>query len=196
MSAQLPCPSPLAGARNTGRGAIRGKLALAHQRQTQRARLLAGVDASRAPSVPSHVHHGSAPSTPSSVDRVNRANQRSAEKLLLQAVVTAAEKTLSPIKELESPPALPPFVQRVVGGDNVTGGGEVNQTTVVCPSSMFDPEVQGKIDDPFFVVRPIACVDLSVIKLLKCLLASIATFQLTFFALSIFSFRTQLKSSM
>ena len=154
------------------------------------------MDASRAPSVPSRVHHGSAPSTPSSVDRANRANQRSAEKLLLLAVVTAAKKTLSPISKLKSPTALPPFVERVVGGDNVTGGGEVNQTMVIHKSLMFDPEVQGKIDDPFFIARPIACVDLSVIKLLKCLFALIATFPLTCFALSIFSFRIQLKSSM
>ena len=116
MSAQLPRP---------------GKLALASQWQHQRARLLVDVDASRAPIVPSCVHHGSALSTPSSVDCANRANQRSAEKLLLQAVATAAEKTLSPINEIESPPALPPFVERVVGGDNVSGIGEVIQTTVV-----------------------------------------------------------------
>ena len=126
-----------------------GKLALAHQRQHQWARLLAGVDASRAPIVPSRVHHGSAPLTPSSVDRTNRANQRSAEKLLLQSVATAAEKTLSPINKIESPPALPPFVQRVFGGDNVQVGGEVIQTTVCRPSSMFDPE-QDKLPDPFF----------------------------------------------
>ncbi len=100
-----------------------GKLALAHQWQHQWARLLAGVDASRAPIVPSRVHHGLAPLTPLSVDRANRANQLSAEKLLLQAVATTAEKTLSPIDKIESPPALPPFIEHVVGGDNFTGGG-------------------------------------------------------------------------
>ena len=126
-----------------------GKLALASQRQHQQARLLAGVDASRAPIVPSGVSHGLAPSTPSSVDRANRANQRSAEKLLLQVMTTAAEKTLSPINEIESPPALPPFDQRVFGGDNVQVGGEVIQTTVCRPSSMFDTE-QDKLPDPFF----------------------------------------------
>ncbi len=102
MSAQLPRP---------------GKL------EHQCARFVAGVDALRAPIVPSHVHHGAAPLTPSSINRVNPANQRSAEKLLLQSVATAAEKTLSPINEIESPPALPPFVQRVFGGDNVQVGG-------------------------------------------------------------------------
>ena len=152
MSAQLPRP---------------GKLALAHQRQHQRARLLAGVDASRAPIVPSRVHHGLAPLTPSSVDRANRANQRSAEKLLLQAVATAAEKTLSPINVIESSPALPPVVEHVVGGDNVTGVGEVIQTMVVRPSLMFDTKLD-KIPDPFFVARPIACVDQSTMKLCKC----------------------------
>ena len=152
MSAQLPRP---------------GKLALAHQQQHQRARLLAGVDALRAPIVPSRVHHGLAPLTPSFVDCANRANQRSAEKLLLQAVATAAEKTLSPINEIESPPALPPFVERVVGGDNVTGVGEVIQTTVVRQSSMFDTELD-KIPDPFFVAQPIACVAQSAMKLCKC----------------------------
>ncbi len=101
-----------------------GKLALAHQRQHQRARLLAGVDALRASTVPSRVHHGLAPSTPLSVDCTNRANQCSAKKLLLQAAVNAAKRTLSPINKLKSPPMLPPFVERVVGGDNVTGGGE------------------------------------------------------------------------
>ena len=108
MSAQLPRP---------------GKLALARQRQHQRARLLAGVDALRAPILPSRVHHGSAPLTPLSVDRANRANQPSAKKLLLQAVSTAPDKPLSPINKLESPPVLPLFVEHVAGGDNVTGGG-------------------------------------------------------------------------
>ena len=145
MSAQLPRP---------------GKLALASQRQHQRARLLAGVDASRAPIVPSCVHHGLAPSTPSSVDRASRANQRSAEKLLLQAVATAAEKTLSPINEIESPPALPPFAEHVVGGDNVMGVGEVIQTMVVRQSSMFDTELD-KIPDPFFSLRGQSPVSLS-----------------------------------
>ena len=153
MSAQLPCP---------------GKLALAPQRQHQRARLLAGVDASRAPIVPSCVHHGSAPSTPLSVDCANRANQRSAEKLLLQAVATAAKKTLSPIKEIESPPpALPPFVERLARGDNITGGGEVIQTTVVRPSLMLDIELD-KTDDSFFIARLIACVAQLAMKLRKC----------------------------
>ncbi len=54
-------------------------------------------------------------------------------------MATAAEKTLSPINEIESPPALPPFIERVFGGDNaerlfggdnVQVGGEVIQTTV------------------------------------------------------------------
>jgi hypothetical protein len=115
MSAQLPRP---------------GKLALASQRQHQWARLLAGVDTLRAPIVPSRVHHGSAPSMPLSVDRANPAHQHSAEKLLLQSVTTAAEKTLSPINKNESPPALPPFVKRVFEGDNVQVGGEVIQATV------------------------------------------------------------------
>ncbi len=107
MSAQLPRPS---------------KLALAHQRQHQRARLLASVDASHAPIVPSRIHHGLGLLTPLSVDRANRANQRSAEKLLLQAMATAAKKILCPINEIESPPALPPFVEHVARVDNVTGG--------------------------------------------------------------------------
>ncbi len=64
-------------------------------------------------------------------------------------MATAAEKILSPINKIESPPALPPFVEHVVGGDNVTGGGEVIQTTVVRPSSMFDTKLD-KIPDPFF----------------------------------------------
>ena len=145
MSAQLPRP---------------GKLALASQRQHQRARLLAGVDASRAPIVPSRVHHGSAPSTPSSADRANRAYQRSAKKLLLQSVATAAEKTLSPINEIILRPALPPFDQRVFGGDNVQVGGEVIQTTVCRPSLMFDPE-QDKLPDPFFSLRGQSPVSLS-----------------------------------
>jgi hypothetical protein len=76
-----------------------------------------------APHVPSCVQHDSAPLTPSSVDRANRINQRSAKKLLLQAMATVAEKTLLVINKLESLPALPPYVERVVGGDNVTGGG-------------------------------------------------------------------------
>jgi hypothetical protein len=117
--------------------------------------------------VPSHVHHGSAPSTPLSVICANRANQRSAKKLLLQAVAAAAEKTLSSINKIESPPTLPPFVEHVVGGDNVTGVGEVIQTMVVRPSLMFDTKLD-KIPDPFFVARPIACVDQSTMKLCKC----------------------------
>ncbi len=37
-------------------------------------------------------------------------------------MAAAAKKTLSPINKIESPPVLPPFVERVVGGDNVMGG--------------------------------------------------------------------------
>jgi hypothetical protein len=42
--------------------------------------------------------------------------------VLLQAVATAAKKTLSSINKFETPPALPPFVEHVVKGDNVMGG--------------------------------------------------------------------------
>ncbi len=56
---------------------------------------------------------------------------------------------MSPINEIELPPVLPPFVERVFGGDNVQGGGEVIQTTVVRPSSMFDTKLDN-IPDPFF----------------------------------------------
>ena len=151
MSAQLPLPSSSAGAGTSDRAASRGKLSSAQ---------LDVVDKSCAPNIPSRVQHGSAPLTPSSVNRVNSVNQRSTEKLHLQAMATVAEKTLSPINGLNLLPALPPFVERVVGGDNVTGGegedkgSEVsvneNQTTVVRPASMFNTDVQGNTDDPFF----------------------------------------------
>ena len=75
-------------------------------------------------------------------------------------MATAAEKTLSPINEIESPPALPPFAEHVVGGDNVTGVGEVIQTMVVWQSSMFDTELD-KIPDPFFSLRGQSPVSLS-----------------------------------
>ena len=69
-------------------------------------------------------------------------------------MATAAEKTLSPINKIELPPALPPFVERVFGGDNVQVGGEVIQTTVGRPSSMFDTE-QDKLPDPFCLCRSV-----------------------------------------
>jgi hypothetical protein len=102
MSGQLPCPSSLAGAGTSGRAASRGKLSLANQRQTQQARLLADMDKLRVPNIPSRIQHGLAPWTPSSINCTNRVNQRSAKKLLLQAIAIVTEKTVSPINKLGS----------------------------------------------------------------------------------------------
>ncbi len=85
--------------------------------------MLAVVDKSRAPINKSHVQHPTAPETPFSIDCANRYNQRSAKKLLNQAVVTIAAITMSPITKLPLIPELPPVVERVLGGEHVTSGG-------------------------------------------------------------------------
>ena len=85
--------------------------------------MLTVVDQSRAPNDQSRVQHARDPATPSSVDYSNRYNQRSAEKLQLQAVVTITEITVSPINKLPLLPKLSPFVEQVFGGENIMWGG-------------------------------------------------------------------------
>ena len=80
MSAQLHRPSPAGG-----RTASHGKLALAAQRQGERAILLSDLDKLHQPVADrTRAPSGTAPATPSSVNCAKRLRQRSAEKPLRQ----------------------------------------------------------------------------------------------------------------
>ena len=171
MLAQPHRDSTFAGDGTSGCTARCGKLSRSHQRQLQRARLLAVIGQSRAHNDQSCVQHATAPATPSSVDWANRYNQRSAKKLQLKAVATVAEMTLSPINKLSQLPKLPSFVEQVLGGEHIPGGlrtkvvrfqspktmatntpfkDSAESMMVVCPSSMFDVNDQGGLDDLYF----------------------------------------------
>ena len=106
MSAQLPHPSASPGAA-PGRTVIRGKIAMATQRQRERAFLLANVDKSREPVIDKSrdMISRAAPATPSSVERANRQLHRSQMR---QVNIPLHASTLSPILDLpESTTALP-----------------------------------------------------------------------------------------
>ena len=110
MSAQLPRPSASPGAA-PGRTVIRGKIAMATQRQRERAFLLANVDKSRGETVcdkSRDMISRAAPATPSSVERANRQLHRSQMR---QVNIPLQASTLSPILDLpESIAELPPTV--------------------------------------------------------------------------------------
>ena len=109
MSAQLPRPSASPGAA-PGRTVIRGKIAMATQRQRERAFLLANVDKSREPVIDKSrdMISRAAPATPSSVERANRQLHRSQMR---QVNIPLQASTLSPILDLpESIAELPPTV--------------------------------------------------------------------------------------
>ena len=110
MSAQLPRPSASPGAA-PGRTVIRGKIAMATQRQRERAFLLANVDKSRGETVcdkSRDMISRAAPATPSSVERANRQLHRSQMR---QVNIPLHASTLSPILDLpESITELPPTV--------------------------------------------------------------------------------------
>jgi hypothetical protein len=124
MSTLFPYPSTPAGSGRSRGAASHGKLSASHQRQVQQARLLAVVDQSHAPISKSSNLDPTALATPSSVDCVSRCNHRSAEKLLNQAKVTVAARTMSLITELSMILGLLQLVERVLGRAHVPGGGE------------------------------------------------------------------------
>jgi hypothetical protein len=97
MSTPLPRPSASAGSGESF-VASRGKLSASHQRQVQRARLLAVVDQSRAPINKASDYDPTAPETPS-------------------------VRTMFSLTELSMIPKFPPIVEQVLGGANVPGGG-------------------------------------------------------------------------
>ena len=141
MSAQLPRRStPPGSAAAPGHSVFRSKIAIATQRQHDRACLLAQVDKSRESSIDkSRDISRAAPTTPSSIERVHRLLQRSVMK---KVNVPIRASTLSPILDLlefitKLPPtvvalpptdkdvALPPTVEQVSRGElhEVGGGG-------------------------------------------------------------------------
>ena len=111
MSGQLPRPSASPGAA-PGRTVIRGKIAMATQRQRERAFLLANVDKSREPVIDKSrdMISRAAPATPSSVERANRQLHRSQMKQLNSPLHAS---TLSPILDL--PESTTPLPIAVVG---------------------------------------------------------------------------------
>jgi hypothetical protein len=139
MSAQLPRPSAPPGAA-PGRSVFCSKIAIATQRQHERAFLLAQVDKSREPSIDkSRDISRAAPATPSFVECAHRLLQRS---LMKQVDIPPCASTLSPILDLPEPitklppavvalpptdkvVALPPTVERLSRGEQhkVGGGG-------------------------------------------------------------------------
>ena len=108
MSAQLPHPSAPPGAA-PGRSVFHSKIAIATQRQHERAFLLAQVDKSHEPAIDkSRAISHAAPATPSSVERAHCLLQHS---LMKQVNVPLRASTLSPILDLpESITKLPPTV--------------------------------------------------------------------------------------
>jgi hypothetical protein len=95
----------------SGCAASHSKLLASHQHQIQQAKLLAVVDKSHAPIDKSHIQYPMAPAMLSSIDCTNHYNQRSAKKLLKQAIIIIAAITVSPIAKLPSVPKLPPVVK-------------------------------------------------------------------------------------
>ncbi len=108
MSAQLPCPYAPPGA-VPGCSVFCSKIAIATQRQRERAFLLAQVDKSHEPAIDkSRDISRAAPATPSSIERAHRLLQRS---LMKQVNVPLHASTLSPILDLpESITKLPPTI--------------------------------------------------------------------------------------
>jgi hypothetical protein len=169
MSAQLPRRStPPGSAAAPGHSVFRSKIAIATQRQHDRACLLAQVDKSRESFVDkSRDISRAAPTTPSSIERVHRLLQRSVMK---KVNVPIRASTLSPILDLlefitKLPPtvvalpptdkdvALPPTVEKVPvvnctkwGGG---GSGDLNQGTAPStPPSTAAKAAQGQtLDD-------------------------------------------------
>ncbi len=97
MTTPLPCPSA-----STGSGesfvASSGKLLASHQRQVQRARLLAVVDQSRA--------------------SINKSSEYDPMTL-----ATPSAGKMSSITGLSFIPKMPPMVEQLLGGAHAPGGG-------------------------------------------------------------------------
>jgi hypothetical protein len=155
MSSQLPRPSASAGTAS-GRALSCGKLAIATQRQRERAKLLAHVDKSREPTIDkTRAFTRAGPATPSSVERAHRLLQRSAMKqppdvplcartmspvlellAMIPKIPTTVERVACPVLELPATiPELPPPVERVSGEQHVGGDQNTAPSTerVVCP---------------------------------------------------------------
>ena len=163
MVAQLPRPSaPPSTA--PGRSAFCSKIAIATQRQRERAFLLSQVDKSREPSInKSHDISRVAPATPSTIKRAHCLLQRS---LMKQVNVPLCAGTLSPILDLpesitklphtvvalpstDKDVALPPTVEHLSRGEQhkVGGGGWAAPST---PPSTAAKAAQGQtLDDNY-----------------------------------------------
>jgi hypothetical protein len=177
MVAQLPRPSaPPSTA--PGRSAFCSKIAIATQRQRERAFLLSQVDKSREPSInKSHDISRVAPATPSTIKCAHCLLQRS---LMKQVNVPLCAGTLSPILDLpesitklphtvvalpstDKDVALPPTVEHLSRGEQHEVGGGVG---LLHPHHHPQPQKPPRgrhlttITIPFIVVHHTICVDL------------------------------------
>jgi hypothetical protein len=137
MSAQLPCPSAPPGAAS-GRSVFCSKIAIATQRQRERAFLLAQVDKSHEPVIDKSrdMIPRAAPATPSSVKRAHRLLQRSQMK---QVNIPLRASTLSPILDLpESITKLPLTVVALPPTDE-----DPTDKDIVLPPTVEHDEVGG-----------------------------------------------------
>ena len=133
MSAQLPRPSAPPGAA-PGRSVFRSKIAIATQRQRERAFLLAQVDKSREPVIDKSrdMISRAAPATPSSVERANRQLHRSQMK---QVNIPLHASTLSPILDLpESITKLPLTVVALPTTDDPTDEDSTDEDIALPPT--------------------------------------------------------------
>jgi hypothetical protein len=140
MSPPLHCPYGSLSAGVSVRAADCSKMSGSCLHQLQQAKLLAAVDESCEPVDKSHAQNSTTPAMPSSVNCAICYNQRSAKKLLKQAVIPVATVTMTQITKLS------PIVEQVMVGEYVmrpgrdTNEGEESINTEV--------EVEDMVVDP------------------------------------------------